>query len=81
MARYAVLARDAGARIVGGCCGTSPMHVAAMRKALDNTPPGVAPTVEEIVTQLGDISAGARAQASGEHEVKTRGSSRRRRRR
>ncbi|MGD8840330.1 MAG: betaine--homocysteine S-methyltransferase, partial [Gammaproteobacteria bacterium] len=31
MARYAVMARDAGARIVGGCCGTSPEHVAAMR--------------------------------------------------
>jgi homocysteine S-methyltransferase len=26
---------DAGARIVGGCCGTTPDHVAAMRKALD----------------------------------------------
>ena len=37
MARYAVMARDAGARIVGGCCGTSPEHVAAMRQALDST--------------------------------------------
>src|SRR5690606_24368924 len=27
MARYAVLARDAGARIIGGCCGTTPLHV------------------------------------------------------
>lgn len=26
---------DAGARIVGGCCGTTPVHVAAMRVALD----------------------------------------------
>ncbi len=25
----------AGARIVGGCCGTTPAHVAAMRRALD----------------------------------------------
>ena len=38
MARYAVLARDAGARIIGGCCGTSPEHVAAMARALDETP-------------------------------------------
>ena len=81
MANYAVLARDAGARIVGGCCGTSPEHVAAMRTALDNTPPGAAPTVDQIVEQLGDISAGARAQASGEHEIKTRGTARRGRRR
>ena len=35
MARYAVLAADAGARIVGGCCGTTPEHLAAMRAALD----------------------------------------------
>jgi homocysteine S-methyltransferase len=26
---------DAGARVVGGCCGTTPAHVAAMRAALD----------------------------------------------
>ena len=26
---------DAGARIVGGCCGTTPEHIAAMRAALD----------------------------------------------
>jgi 5-methyltetrahydrofolate--homocysteine methyltransferase len=26
---------DAGARIVGGCCGTTPEHIAAMRKEID----------------------------------------------
>ena len=35
MARYAVLARDAGASIIGGCCGTTPHHIEAMRTALD----------------------------------------------
>ncbi|HEY4190658.1 MAG TPA: bifunctional homocysteine S-methyltransferase/methylenetetrahydrofolate reductase, partial [Candidatus Limnocylindrales bacterium] len=29
---------DAGARIVGGCCGTTPGHIAAMRAALDGRP-------------------------------------------
>ena len=81
MARYATMARDAGARIVGGCCGTSPGHVAAMRHALDNTAPGPVPTIEDIQRELGDVSKGAQAQSSGEHQVKTRGSSRRRRRR
>ena len=33
MADYVRLAMDAGARIIGGCCGTSPDHLAAMRKA------------------------------------------------
>ncbi|NJC97115.1 MAG: bifunctional homocysteine S-methyltransferase/methylenetetrahydrofolate reductase [Anaerolineae bacterium] len=32
---YALLFRDTGACIVGGCCGTTPQHIAAMRKALD----------------------------------------------
>jgi 5-methyltetrahydrofolate--homocysteine methyltransferase len=31
MARYAVLARDAGAKIIGGCCGTQPDHLRQMR--------------------------------------------------
>ena len=81
MASYARMARDAGARIVGGCCGTSPEHVAAMRQALDQSAPGPAPTLEDVERELGEISRGAQAQADGEHEVKTRGSSRRRRRR
>jgi methionine synthase / methylenetetrahydrofolate reductase (NADH) len=33
---------DAGARIVGGCCGTTPAHIAAMRAALDGRPVGAA---------------------------------------
>ena len=40
MADYAVLARDCGATIIGGCCGTTPAHLAAMRAALEATPPG-----------------------------------------
>jgi homocysteine S-methyltransferase len=36
---YAISFRAAGANIVGGCCGTTPRHIAAMRKALDSAPP------------------------------------------
>ncbi len=32
---YALSFREAGANIVGGCCGTTPQHIAAMKKALD----------------------------------------------
>lgn len=81
MARYATMARDAGARIVGGCCGTSPEHVAAMRHALDSIAAGPAPSIEEVQRELGDVSSGAQDQARGQHQVQTRGSSRRRRRR
>ncbi|MCP3688721.1 MAG: betaine--homocysteine S-methyltransferase, partial [Gammaproteobacteria bacterium] len=81
MADYAVMARDAGARIVGGCCGTSPEHVAAMRHALDSTPPGIAPKLEDVVSVLGEVTDGARAQARGQHRVAARPKSRRSRRR
>jgi methionine synthase I (cobalamin-dependent)/5,10-methylenetetrahydrofolate reductase len=35
MADYAVRMVQAGARLVGGCCGTTPQHIAAMREVLD----------------------------------------------
>lgn len=34
-ARYAHAFVGAGARIIGGCCGTGPVHIKAMRQALD----------------------------------------------
>ena len=51
---YALSFREAGASIVGGCCGTTPLHIAAMRKALD-TSPAISPShitsmpVDEII--------------------------------
>ncbi len=35
---YALSFREAGACVVGGCCGTTPQHIAAMRKAFDTAP-------------------------------------------
>ena len=55
MADYARLAVDAGASIVGGCCGNKPEHVAAMRRALDAYRPSERPTVESIVGALGAL--------------------------
>ena len=57
MAEYAVLARDAGARIIGGCCGTMPEHLRAMREALDTRPIGERPTLEQITAALGPFSS------------------------
>jgi len=58
MADYARLARDAGARIVGGCCGTTPTHVAAMKASLDGYTPGPRPTIDEVTRRLGAVSDG-----------------------
>lgn len=55
MARYATAAINAGARIVGGCCGTTPTHIAAMREAIDSHTPGDRPTVETIVGMIGAL--------------------------
>lgn len=38
MADYAVLARDLGVKIIGGCFGTTPIHIKAMAQAVQNRP-------------------------------------------
>lgn len=57
MAEYAVLARDAGARIIGGCCGTMAEHLRAMRHALDTRPIGERPSLDAITAALGAFSS------------------------
>ncbi|NYS25257.1 betaine--homocysteine S-methyltransferase [Rhodobacteraceae bacterium 2376] len=57
MAEYAVLARACGARIIGGCCGTMPDHLRAMRAALESRAPGARPTLEQIAAALGGFSS------------------------
>jgi len=57
MADYAVLARNCGASVIGGCCGTMPDHLRHMRAALDSQPKSAAPSLEEIVAALGDFSS------------------------
>lgn len=76
MAEYAVLARDAGARIIGGCCGTTPEHLRRMRAALEERPPGPRPTLEAIAAALGPFSSGS--DGTGEDAPPARRSRRRR---
>lgn len=57
MATYAVMARNCGAQIIGGCCGTMPEHLGRMRDALDSTPKGAAPELAEITAALGAFSS------------------------
>lgn len=57
MADYARLAVDAGVRIIGGCCGTSAGHLAAMRRALDTHVAGPEPTLDVITARLGALVA------------------------
>ena len=57
MADYAVLARDCGATIVGGCCGTTTEHLRSMRNALESREKGPRPSLEQITDALGGFSS------------------------
>jgi 5-methyltetrahydrofolate--homocysteine methyltransferase len=56
MAKYARLAVDAGARIIGGCCGTSPEHLQALAESIAGYSQGPAPSVESIVATIGPLT-------------------------
>jgi len=66
MAQYACLSLDSGARIIGGCCGTTPDHLRVMRLALEAHVRGPKPDLAAIESRLGAISNGATAQLRGE---------------
>ena len=78
MGEYAVMARNCGASIIGGCCGTMPEHLRVMRERLDTTPKGSAPELAEIVSALGDFSSDS--DGTGEAEAPKRRERRGRRR-
>ncbi len=59
MGRYASLAVDAGARIIGGCCGTTPEHLAAMRSAIDGHVAAACPDQARIVAEVGPLANSA----------------------
>src|SRR5580765_7496544 len=55
-AEFAAHARDLGARLIGGCCGTSPAEIAAIRAAVEEERRPRAPLVfdeHELVVSLG----------------------------
>jgi 5-methyltetrahydrofolate--homocysteine methyltransferase len=66
MADYVRLAVDAGARIVGGCCGTSCDHLVAMRAALDTHLKGPRPSVEDIVERIGPLRNKQASESGGD---------------
>lgn len=73
MGTYAQMAADSGARIVGGCCGTSPEHLASMRRALDVRVPAPAPTVAEIIERIGPLTNTAPSADTGNDRARRRG--------
>jgi methionine synthase I (cobalamin-dependent) len=72
MAAYACLARDAGARVIGGCCGTTAAHIGAMAEALATRSPGPAPDRATIEAIFGPLPAAPAASAGTTRERRRR---------
>ena len=53
MGDYALLAFKAGAKIIGGCCGTTPSHIGAMRGALEQVSISESYSADEHFKKLG----------------------------
>ena len=62
MAKYAIMARDSGAKIIGGCCGTKPEHLASMRNALETNPLMPPPSVEQIELEIGPFTSSTKSE-------------------
>jgi methionine synthase I (cobalamin-dependent) len=72
MADYVQIAMNSGAKIIGGCCGTTYAHVRAMRKAMDQHQVTMPPTLAEIERRVGVMSNGSRAIFEGDDSKPTK---------
>ena len=77
MADFVQMAADSGVRIIGGCCGTAPIHIAAMRVAMDNYEKSERPTLDEITTKIGPLMSPPTSKEASDR-VKDRNARRRR---
>ena len=81
MADYARMARDAGARIIGGCCGSDGAVVKAIADALKDYTPGDKPDQDQIIAKLGALTNMPAGGAHGHGGSDEEGGRKRRRRR
>ena len=72
MAKYVKIAMDSGAKIIGGCCGTTFNHIKAMRKAMDNHKVASLPTLNQIESRIGTLSKGSKAILKDDDSIPTR---------
>ena len=71
MAKYAVMARNSGAKIIGGCCGTKSEHLFSMRAALESDDLGSVPSLQQVELEIGPFSGQIRKE-KGEQKSKRR---------
>ena len=71
------LAQSGTVNLVGGCCGTMPEHLRAMREALDTRTMTERPSLEEITAKLGAFTSAS--DGTGDNEPAPRRTRRSRR--
>ena len=72
MSAYAELALDAGARIIGACCGSVPAHIAQIRQVVDTYEPGEF-DFSSIEARLGAVSKSGDKTRTRERRGRRRG--------
>lgn len=78
MADYVRFAIDAGAKIIGGCCGTSSGHLQAMREAIDTHTRRDRPALEAVIAATGPlVNEISEAKKDGENSGRRRSGRRR----
>ncbi len=55
MSAYAELALDAGVSIIGACCGSTPEHIAQIRRVVDTYQPAESLDADEVEHRLGKV--------------------------
>ena len=75
MAKYAVMSLGCGAKVIGGCCGTTPKHLVAMKSALQTCCKPDSPSLSDIQREIGPFSSdsdGTDNKAIGKRSRRTR---------
>ena len=75
MAKYAVMSLGCGAKVIGGCCGTTPKHLVAMKSALQTCCKPDTPSLSDIQREIGPFSSdsdGTDNKAIGKRSRRTR---------
>ena len=73
MHEYTKLALNAGAKVIGGCCGTTGGHLAAMRQAMDEHQQTERPALDEIISTIGPlVNSVATEQTANERPARRR---------
>ena len=68
MAKYAVMVRNSGAKIIGGCCGTKSEHLLSMRIALESEVLTSSPSLQQVELEIGPFTSKLEMKQKGTYQ-------------